>query len=391
MIEPVKSEYYDELYPYFKAKGLKLNRFNFKSIFDGKGDANNNFLRFNPLIPIPGISVNQHISYIKGCFNAAFPMHGIMPMVLEECIYNLYKSCVLETDDQFFDPACSPRYLHDKIRTDSKSNLPDWVELLNLDYLRAVIKIYLDDPELFSDSDRTEFGSYLMRRMEKFDHGVLGQALCPGNWCDKKGNLQPIPDNIITALTQPTIIELEDLPDNDDKALIMAFLLTYLFEYRQVMPSIKSIRSKLGKDFHLAEHIHVTIIEEAHRLLSNSNAGGVASEDHGTTQDGKAKAISLFIDMLAEIRAKGEGIFVVEQIPTKLVSDVIKNTNLKIMHRITSNDDRQYLGEAMNMNEQQKKYVNSLKTGEAIIFDEQYNHPIFVKMTEFDNEVEKHE
>ena len=38
--------------------------------------------------------------------------------------------------------------------------------------------------------------------------------------------------------------------------------------------------------------------------------------------------------MLAEIRAYGEGIVVAEQIPTKLVPDVVKNTALKVVHRL---------------------------------------------------------
>lgn len=33
------------------------------------------------------------------------------------------------------------------------------------------------------------------------------------------------------------------------------------------------------------------------------------------------------------------------------------------MHRITSKDDRYFLGEAMNMNEVQQNYGTNLKTG----------------------------
>src|SRR5690606_14644873 len=148
--------------------------------------------------------------------------------------------------------------------------------------------------------------------------------------------------------------------------------------------SVKSIQHRDKGRFNISDHIHITVIEEAHRLLSSSHLSPtVGGEDGVFTQDSKSKSISLFIDMLAEIRAKGEGIFIVEQIPTKLVSDVIKNTNLKIMHRITSKDDRHYLGEAMNMNEQQKNYINNLQTGEAVIFDEQLDYPVFVKINEY--------
>lgn len=382
LIEPVKSEYYDDLSPYF-ASG-KLNRFNFKKPFLEDGTINLNYLRFNPLIPIPGISVIQHISYIKGCFNAAFPMHGIMPMILEECLSLVYSRLIGYTEKMMFDANQSPKYIHNIDKNLLNEKQIEQLDFLSLNSFKEVIDNYLNDDELFTEEDRTSFGTYLKRRIEKLTKGVLGNAFCPELWIDADNAPVCIQNNLVKMLTEPTIIELEDLADNDEKALVMAFIMTYLFEYRQTKPSIKSIELKEKENFDITNHIHITVIEEAHRLLSSGSVSAVGGGENGiVTQDSKSKSISLFIDMLAEIRAKGEGIFIVEQIPTKLVSDVIKNTNLKIMHRITSKDDRHYLGEAMNMNEQQKNYVNNLKTGEAIIFEEQLDNPVFVKMNRF--------
>jgi hypothetical protein len=389
LIEPVKSEYFQELSAYFEAKGQTLKRFNFKRPFTKEGNCDRSFFRFNPLIPVPGISVYQHISYIKGCFTAAFPMHGIMPLILEECLAMLYRVNYRLTERDFFEPSRSPGYIyHSKEACIPGYNRTQSEALgysLCLTELNTIIEKYINDKKLFPDErTRQDFGSYLHRRLIKLCKGVLGNALCPTIWVDKAGNEELISDTIGELFSQPTIIELEELADNDEKALMMAFLLTYLFEYRQTCRSLKQIELESNGDFLPSKHIHVTIIEEAHRLLSS---GGVSSPSGGengvSTQDSRSKSISLFIDMLAEIRAKGEGIFIVEQIPTKLVSDVIKNTNLKIMHRITSKDDRHYLGEAMNMNEQQKNYVTTLKTGDAIIFDEQLDKPIYVKMNRF--------
>ncbi|AWO01110.1 hypothetical protein DLD77_05065 [Chitinophaga alhagiae] len=382
LIEPVKSEYYDELSPYFKPG--ELRRFNFKRPFLEDGSCNPEYLRFNPLIPIPGISSMQHISYIKGCFTAAFPMHGVMPMILEECLTRLYLELFDFNERPLFDAERSPVYLHDRASETLSEEEKNQHRLMSLGWLKAAVDLHLEDAEMFTDEDRANMGSYLKRRAEKLSKGVLGNAFLPELWLDAEGQPCTIDNAINTLLTQSVIIELEALPDNDEKALIMAFLLTYLFEYRQTMPSMKSIEMAEKDGFDPCKHIHITIIEEAHRLLSSGNMSTVSGgEDGVSAMDSKSKSISLFIDMLAEIRAKGEGIFIVEQIPTKLVSDVIKNTNLKIMHRITSKDDRHYLGEAMNMNEQQKNYVNNLKTGEAVIFEEQLDKPVFVKMNRF--------
>ena len=50
--------------------------------------------------------------------------------------------------------------------------------------------------------------------------------------------------------------------------------------------------------------------------------------------------MEMFAGLLAEIRAYGEGLIIAEQIPAKLIPDVIKNTAVKIVHRLPAADDR---------------------------------------------------
>ena len=42
----------------------------------------------------------------------------------------------------------------------------------------------------------------------------------------------------------------------------------------------------------------------------------------------------MFASFLAEIRAYGEGLIIAEQIPAKIIPDAIKNTAVKILHRL---------------------------------------------------------
>lgn len=370
LIEPVKSEYYKELLPHIQKKTLK--RFNVKNPWDSDGSINKEFLKINPFMPLDGISLHQHISYIKGCITAAFPMYGISSHVLEACLISLYRKAVDENDKAMFLTTLPPHY--------QKS-----VNELSFESLLAAIIEYLNYNDSFDAEEALEMTNFLTRRIEKFTTGVLGHIFCPRFWGATEKEQSAAASMLSNILEDPTIIELEHLPENGDKALIMAFILTYMFEHRQKKPSIKQLEVEEGINFDPSRHIHVTIIEEAHRLLSYSNISSATGngEHQSTTMDAKSASISLFIDMLAEIRSKGEGIFIVEQIPTKLVSDVVKNTNLKIMHRITSKDDRNYLGEAMNMNEVQKNYVSTLKTGEAIVFEEHLDNPVFIKMDPF--------
>ena len=55
--------------------------------------------------------------------------------------------------------------------------------------------------------------------------------------------------------------------------------------------------------------------------------------------------------LLAEIRAYGEGLVIAEQIPAKLIGDVVKNTALKVVHRLPAGDDRDLVGAAMNLDD----------------------------------------
>ena len=84
--------------------------------------------------------------------------------------------------------------------------------------------------------------------------------------------------------------------------------------------------------------------------------------------------------MLAEIRAYGEGLVIAEQIPSKLVSDVVKNTALKVMHRLPAADDRDLVGAAMNLDDGQSRQVVSLEPGVAAVFADGMDRPIRIRV-----------
>ena len=125
-----------------------------------------------------------------------------------------------------------------------------------------------------------------------------------------------------------------------------------------------------------AELVHVTLVEEAHRLLARSQ-GARAAED----AQAKEKAAEAFANTLAENRKYGEGVIIAEQLPTKLVQDAVKNTNLKIMHRLTAEDDRQYLGQTMGFDESQMRFATRLQTGEALVYSDEFAEATHVTVT----------
>ena len=86
----------------------------------------------------------------------------------------------------------------------------------------------------------------------------------------------------------------------------------------------------------------------------------------GEEASSRAKSIETFTNILAEIRAYGEGIIIADQIASKLHRDVIKNTNIKIIHRTMDYEDREIVGKSINLTDNQILDIAELKKGEAI-------------------------
>jgi hypothetical protein len=117
---------------------------------------------------------------------------------------------------------------------------------------------------------------------------------------------------------------------------------------------------------------HLTVIEEAHRLLRRPETGAPGGA--------AAHAVEMFAGLLAEIRAYGEGLVIAEQIPDRLIQDVIKNTAVKITHRLPATDDREAVGATMNMTQAQNRFLVTLKPGEAAVFADGMDFPLLARM-----------
>ena len=106
---------------------------------------------------------------------------------------------------------------------------------------------------------------------------------------------------------------------------------------------------------------HITLIEEAHRLLSRYVPGDSMNKKQG---------VEVFSDMLAEVRKYGESLIIVDQIPDKMTPEVLKNTNTKIVHTLFARDDKDAIGDTIALSDEQKTFLSKLPTGRAIVFSQ---------------------
>lgn len=86
--------------------------------------------------------------------------------------------------------------------------------------------------------------------------------------------------------------------------------------------------------------------------------------------------------MLAEVRALREGIIIADQLPTAMAPEVIKNTNIKLVHRLTSGDDRQLIGSTMAASGLQLERVATYRPGEALMSYEGLLRPFELRVKE---------
>ncbi len=162
---------------------------------------------------------------------------------------------------------------------------------------------------------------------------------------------------------RPTIINLTSLTSDEDKAFFMAIILMFVYEYRQEL-------SEMSDDavVNVAPRMsayglkNLLVIEEAHRVLGRSE-GAVAAFAAAPKQ----KVSEMFSNMISEVRAYGQGILIADQIPGRLNEDAVKNTNLKIVHKLVAADDRRSMSTALNLWDNQERIISDLKVGEALV------------------------
>lgn len=291
--------------------------------------------RFNPFELLKGESLSGHIDMLKAAFTASFPMEAAMPHLIEQGLVAVYEKAgwdIHRTTNFRFEErewSCNGQCW---------PTLDEFLESLSLVIGKQGLGRELE--EKYRGSLQARLGSLLV--------GAKGKMLNTRN-----------SEDFSELIKHKVVIELEEIRDEGDKALLMGLIVGRLAEEMK-------LNHKRDTSFQ-----HLTLIEEAHRLLSRSTGQG---------DDPRAHAVGLFTNLLAEVRKYGEGLIIADQIPNKLAPEVIKNTNTKIVHRLFARDDKDAMGDAMGLDDEQKAFLSNLKPGEAIAFSGGWHKPVRVQI-----------
>lgn len=105
------------------------------------------------------------------------------------------------------------------------------------------------------------------------------------------------------------------------------------------------------------------VLEEAQNYFTNSNNEMVSR-------------------LLNEIRKFGIGLCIITQSPSSVSPDVIKNTNIKIIHAIKSNIDKKIIVDSLALDPNLSNILDKLDIGDAIISAPNIKQPILIKIKE---------
>ncbi|HEV2934056.1 MAG TPA: ATP-binding protein [Streptosporangiaceae bacterium] len=293
----------------------------------------------NPLEPAPDeagrrFPLQTHADLVKALFIASFRSDEPFPQVLSAALTRVY-------EDAGWDLA-----LGESIAADPNPRYPNLTDLQ-----RAAVRIVQEIG--YSQRVTDDVLGFIKVRLSSLRLGTTGRFLEGGHQLDF-GRL----------LRTQAVLEIEDVGDDSDKAFLMGTVLIRLVEHLRM-----ANRAQPASPVRLR---HLTVIEEAHRLLRRQEAG--------RADGAAAHAVEMFAGLLAEIRAYGEGLIIAEQIPERLIADVIKNTAVKITHRLPAADDRDAVGATMNMTAAQNRYLVTLRPGEAAVFADGMDYPLLAQM-----------
>jgi hypothetical protein len=262
----------------------------------------------NPLAVPPNVSPLAHAQRVMAAFDAAFALSETFPaavMLLGRAIVEAYR------------------------RAGASGTSPT---------LRSLYAVTAQTIQRagYAGESAANIRAALLGRLEYLTEGPLGTVL--------SGDAAASVDwQSITR--RPTVIELRGIPGPRERSLVFGLLAAGLISYREANP----FAGELG---------HVTVLEEAHRLLP---------AEEGSANEG----VRSFIEALAELRASGEGFIIVDQAPTRLAAGVTKLCGSLIVHRLVEAAERDAAGSAMVLDESQRADLARLSRGRALVYSPQ--------------------
>lgn len=328
VIEPAKGEY--------------------KHIFGNRSDVSvygtNQFksplLKINPFKFPKDIHVLEHLDRLVEIFNVCWPMYAAMPAVLKEAVEKSYEDAGWSLIESF-NPYGENLY-------------PSFEDVARN------VRIIINSSEYDTESKGAYKGA-LLTRLKSLTNGINGMIFTNEDISDKD------------LFDKNVIVDLSRVGSIETKSLIMGILVMKLQEYRMTSGKLNASLS------------HITVLEEAHNLLKRTS-----TEQSTETANLIGKSVEMLANSIAEMRTFGEGFIIADQSPGLLDMSVIRNTNTKIIMRTPDFSDRELVGKAAGLNDDQIIEIGKLPLGVASVYQNDWIEPVLCKVDHYSTTAEKY-
>lgn len=318
VLEPAKSEYRN-----LKIAGQPIRVYT-------AGDESVLPFRINPFELSPGDTVHSHIDALGAILNSAFPMEGPMAALVEQGLVRAYENAGWDIASGA-PPASGAVPTMDSFYSD----------------LAAVI----DEQKLSGDYGSNIRGA-LLTRINSLRIGPRGRLFN-----------SETPFDVAELLSRPTVIEMRKVGNDESKAFLTGVLMLRIYKHFESLGESETLRNLL-------------VLEEAHRVFKRESGKNNSLVGNNTAQH----AVEIFENILSEVRAYGLGIVIADQLPLRLSEGAIKNTNLKIAHRLGAREDAEEIGGSMGLDPEHSAFLNRLKVGEALVHASSLSEPVHVRI-----------
>ena len=323
VIEPAKGEY----------KNVFGNEYDVEVY--GTNPALSKLLRINPFSFPARIHIYEHMDRLVEIFNVCWPMYAAMPAVLKEAIEKSYVDCGWD--------------LIRSVNTYRCEIYPTFSDVARN------IKTIIESSEYDAENKGAYKGS-LLTRLQSLANGINGVV-----FTDNEIKPEDLFDKNV-------IIDLSRVGSMETKSLLMGMLVLKLQEYRMSTASSNNAPLK-----------HITVLEEAHNILKRTST---EQPMEGANLIGKS--VEMISNAIAEMRTYGEGFIIVDQAPGLMDMSVIRNTNTKMIMRLPDQGDRELVGKAANLDDEQIKELAKLPCGVAAVYQNEWIQPVLCKVEKVD-------
>lgn len=269
-------------------------------------------LALNPLEPEDGTLIEHHVSAVVRAITA---MNGG-----EHPIPEAYEGLLQQTYAQFGWHYGTMAY------RDPGKPFPTFRDVLDN------VDAYIRDHARYGPEVRQNLTAALKLRTEHHASGALGRLFG-----------QPTGLRAADLLSGSAVIELADFSDQS-----IAFLTNILLFRLQCYLSRRPESSQLQR---------VILVEEAHNVFRKT-----LCEDSP-----QALNNNFFEKMLAEVRASGTGMIISDQRPSIMSTGVLANTAVTVVHGLKEREDRQTIGDSINLTPFQVQKLYEFAPGECIV------------------------